>query len=55
MCGRNIVEEKVEYKVWSKPSRTQSVGRNIVEQKVEYKVWSKRSRTKSRVECVFET
>ena len=35
MCGQNIVEQKVEYNVWSKHSRTQSVGRNIVEQKAE--------------------
>ena len=67
--GRNIVEQKaeynvwskhrrtkVEYNVWSKHSRTQSVGRNIGRnKKAEYNVWSKHRRTKSRVQCVVET
>ena len=35
MCGQNIVEQKAEYNVCSKHSRTQSFGQNIVEQKAE--------------------
>ena len=55
MCGRNIVEQKVEYKVCSKHSRAQSFGRNIVEQKAELNEWSKHRRTKCQVQCVVET
>ena len=55
MCGRNIVEQKVEYKVYSKHSRTQTFGRNVVEQNVKCNVSSKLKRTKIRVQGAVET
>ena len=55
MCGRKINEQKVDYNVSSKTSRTQSVGRNIVEPKAEYNVLSKHRLTKSQVPFVVET
>ena len=55
MCGRNMNEQKVEYIVSSKHSRTESVGRNIVEPKAEYNVLSKHRLRKSQVPFVVET
>ena len=58
-CGGNIVEQKVEYNVWSIRSRTKIRVHCVVEQKVEQRVecnvWSKHRRTKSRVHYVVET
>ena len=37
MCGRNIAEQKVEYNVWSKHSRTNSRVQSVVETKTNKK------------------